>query len=218
MHVDEYCPYANVFIPAANSVMFISSRICSKHEAGNKPTKKRNVTKGNLEPQKGKHTRTVDQRNLETQQHSNVKQRNASTFSERAQSARETLNENESLYERKRRERKEENETMLNMLFAKSDTDTSSSTQSLPTGLGEDMQSKQSVRVLTTPRPSVQSPTRRQWKCQHQEIRVLLAGELNSSNPTSPDTHYVHFPLHSLEVTSLMAWLGTTILNGIVGS
>ena len=74
-------------------------------------------------------------------------------------------------------------------------------------------QSQAIVRAQTTPNNAVQSPTRSQRKRQLQEISVLLAGELNSSNPTTPDTYYVHFPIISAEKTSLMAWLGTNIFE-----
>lgn len=175
MHVDEFSPYAHVLIPAANSVMFISSIICRKHEEGKKPT----------------------------------------SFA-LAQSPIEIPLQKESSYEEQRRARMKEIQTTMQAMFHGSEKDTGSSSQLLATGIGEAIPK---TKRVPRPQPHVDSsPTRQQRRRQQQEIRVLFAGELHNSNPKSPDTHYVHFPIASLEVTSMRAWLGTTILNGSVGS
>lgn len=146
--------------------------------------------------------------------HHSEKQRPASTSSEQAQSPSET-DSNE--YLRSRKERIQQNKKRLQTLCQEDGPAKGSSSQSLATGLGESMtinpQSQAIVRAQTTPNNAVQSPTRSQRKRQLQEISVLLAGELNSSNPTTPDTYYVHFPIISAEKTSLMAWLGTNIFE-----
>jgi hypothetical protein len=55
--------------------------------------------------------------------------------------------------------------------------------------------------------------TRQQTMLQQQQISVVWGGELHCSNPLQPTTYCAYWPVDSLGLTRLMAWLGTTVLN-----
>ena len=82
-----------------------------------------------------------------------------------------------------------------------------------PTGKGGKKGQRQKTSQAPAQSHSPSKSTRQQTMLQQQQISVVWGGELHCSNPLQPTTYCAYWPVDSLGLTRLMAWLGTTVLN-----